>query len=139
MKTRILIVEDEGLIALDLKRRLEKTGYDVSAIVDNAVDALNSVRVDRPALVLMDIHLSGPRGGIEAADEIRRQYDVPIVYVTAFADKDTLDRARSTGPYGYIVKPFDGIDFRQRIEAALLDQQNERKISKLAPRKFYHK
>jgi CheY-like chemotaxis protein len=139
MGTRILIVEDEALIALDLKRKLEKAGYEVLPVVGNAADALKSVRLDQPALVLMDIHLSGPRGGIEAADEIRREFEVPVVFVTAFADMDTVARAKSTGPFGYIVKPFDGIDFPQRIEAALQEQEDERKISRLAPRRFYHK
>ena len=110
MKTRILIVEDEGLIALDLKKRLEQAGYVVPAIEDNAPDALLAVENLQPDLVLMDIRLRGPRDGIEAADEIRRRFCLPVMFVTAHADRETLDRASITEPFGYIVKPFHSVE-----------------------------
>ncbi len=128
MNAEILIVEDEGLIALDLKRKLERAGYTVPAIVDNAEDALRAVRDLRPALVLMDIRLNGSVDGIEAADEIRRQFHLPVMFVTAHADRATLDRARIAEPFGFIVKPFHSVDFCAQIEMALWKHQMEQKL-----------
>lgn len=128
MNTEILIVEDEGLIALDLKKKLEQVGYTVPAIVDNAEDALLSVENLRPSLVLMDIRLQGHRDGIETADEIRRRFHVPVMFVTAHADRATLERARIVEPFGYIVKPFHSVDFRAQIEMVLWKHQMEQKV-----------
>ena len=128
MSTRILIVEDEGLIALDLKKKLEQAGDTVAGIEDNAEDALRSAERLRPALVLMDIRLSGPRDGIETADLIGRQFHIPVMFVTAHADRETLERAKITEPFGYIVKPFHGIDFRAQIEIALWKHKIEQRL-----------
>ena len=128
MNAEILIVEDEGLIAMDLKRKLERAGYTVPAIVDNAEDALRSARDIRPALVLMDIRLNGSVDGIEAADQIRRQFHLPVMFVTAHADRATLDRARIAEPFGFIVKPFHSVDFCAQIEMALWKHQMEQKL-----------
>jgi PAS domain S-box-containing protein len=128
MKTEILIVEDEGLIALDLKTKLEQRGYIVSAIADNGPDALQAVERLRPALVMMDIRLRGAQDGIELADRIRRGWHVPVMFVTAHADRETLERARITEPFGYIVKPFHSVDFRAQIEIALWKHQMEQKL-----------
>jgi PAS domain S-box-containing protein len=127
-KTEILIVEDEGLIALDLKKKLEKRVFVVSANADNGPDALLAVERLRPALVLMDIRLRGPQDGIELADLIRRTWHVPVMFVTAHADNETLERARITEPFGYIVKPFHSVDFRAQIEIALWKHQMEQKL-----------
>lgn len=126
--TNIMIVEDEGLIAQDLKRKLEQAGYAVPLIADTAVGALLGVEHLRPDLVLMDIRIRGPQDGIETADEIRRRFRVPVVYVTAHADKETLERARITEPFGYIVKPFHNVNFRAQIEMALWKHQMEQKL-----------
>jgi PAS domain S-box-containing protein len=128
MNTTILIVEDEGLIALDLKKKLEQFGYSVPAIADTGEDALLAVEQRRPSLVLMDIHLRGAQDGIEVADQIRRRFQVPVMFVTAHADKETLDRARITEPFGYIVKPFHSVDFRAHIEIALWKHKMEKKL-----------
>ena len=128
MKTKILIVEDEGLIALDLKNRLEKVGYLVPTLADNFEDAIESVERDHPSIVLMDIRLHGKQDGIQAADQIRKRFDVPVMFVTAHADRDTLKRARVAAPFGYVVKPFVGVDFRAQIEIALWKHQMERKV-----------
>lgn len=128
MNAAILIVEDEGLIALDLRRKLERAGYTVPAIVDNAEDALRTVRDIKPALVLMDIRLNGSVDGIEAADQIRRQFHLPVMFVTAHADRATLDRARIAEPFGFIVKPFHSVDFCAQIEMALWKHQMEQKL-----------
>jgi two-component system, cell cycle sensor histidine kinase and response regulator CckA len=128
MNNGILIVEDEGLIALDLQKKLQQVGYTVLGIADNSEDALRGVEDLRPSLVLMDIRLRGPQDGVAIADEIRRRFQVPVIFVTAHADRDTLDRARITEPFGYIVKPFHTIDFRAQIEIALWKHQMDQKL-----------
>jgi PAS domain S-box-containing protein len=128
MKTEILIVEDEGLIALDLKTKLEQRGYVVSAIADNGPDALIACEQLKPSLVMMDIRLRGPQDGIELADLIRRTFHLPVMFVTAHADRETLDRARITEPFGYIVKPFHSVDFRAQVEIALWKHKMEQKL-----------
>ena len=124
----ILIVEDEGLIALDLKMELERAGFTVVMIADNAADALASAEQLRPALVLMDIRLRGVRDGIETADLIRRNFHIPVMFVTAFADRETIFRARVTGPFDYIIKPFHGVDFRDRIDTAIEEHKRTEKL-----------
>ncbi len=124
----ILIVEDEGLIALDLKRKLELAGYRVSGIDDNGPDALASVERTRPAMVMMDIRIHGSQDGVEVAGEIRRRFDIPVIFTTAHADRETLERARITEPYGYIVKPFHAVDFRAQIEVAIWKHKMEQKL-----------
>lgn len=128
VNTKIAIVEDEGLIALDLQRRLEQAGYAVLSVHDNAEEALAAIEDSRPDLVLMDIRIRGPYDGIEAAGEIRRRFQIPVLFVTAHSDRDTLDRAKLSEPFGYIVKPFAGVDFRAQIEVALWKNRMERKL-----------
>jgi CheY-like chemotaxis protein len=133
MNISILIVEDEGLIALDLKKKLEKLGCAVPAIVDNGADALGSVERLRPSLVMMDIGLNGPQDGIATADQIRRRFHIPIVFVTASADRQTLERAWITEPCDYIVKPFQDIDLRARIAMALRKHRQDPKFWEVKP------
>ena len=128
MTAEILIVEDEGLIALDLKKKLEQLGYIVLGIIDNAEEAILTVDRLRPSLVLMDIRLRGSMDGVATADQIRKRFHIPVIFVTAHADQDTLYRARITEPFGYIVKPFHSIDFRVQIEVALWKHQMEQKL-----------
>ncbi len=123
MNTGILIVEDEGLIALDLQKELERAGFTVVMVADNGAEALLNVERLRPTLVLMDIRLRGDQDGIETADLIRRRFHIPVMFVTAYADRETIFRARITGPFDYIVKPFHGVDFRNRIETAIQDHR----------------
>jgi len=128
MNAEILIVEDEGLIALDLKKKLEQVGYTILGIVDNAEDALLNAERLRPSLILMDIRLRGLMDGVETADQIRKRFHIPVIFVTAHADRETLNRARITEPFGYIVKPFHGVDFRVQIEIALWKHKMEQKL-----------
>jgi DNA-binding response OmpR family regulator len=128
MSGGILIVEDESLIALDLKRELEHAGFTVVMINDNADEALLSVQSLRPALVLMDIRLRGAQDGIETADVIRRNYHIPVMFVTALADRETIFRARITGPFDYILKPFHGVDFRERIDTAIEEHKRAERL-----------
>jgi PAS domain S-box-containing protein len=124
---RVLIVEDEGLIAEELCERLSRLGMSVVATVDSADAAVRSAVQMRPDLVLMDIRIRGDRDGVEAAAEISRTVDVPIVYLTAHSDRATLDRAKRTAPFGYVVKPFQERDLLVAIEMAVhrhgLDRQ----------------
>ena len=104
--TNILIVEDESIVGLDIQKRLVRMGYDVSAVVASGEAALDSARKSPPGLVLMDIHIQGGMDGVETATLIRRRMDIPIVFLTAYSDENTLERAKATEPYAYVLKPF---------------------------------
>lgn len=122
---RVLIVEDDALIAEDLKRRLIMAGHTVCGIASNGEEALNMAVRLRPKLVLMDIHLNGEMDGIEAAGRIRRRIRVPLVYLTAHADDETLGRAKDTEPVGYVVKPFTQCQLHSAIEMAICTHRRE--------------
>ncbi|MBW4538222.1 MAG: response regulator [Myxacorys chilensis ATA2-1-KO14] len=125
---RILVVEDERVVARDIEKRLKKLGYVVPASVASGEEAINKVAELRPDLVLMDIRLKGQMDGIEAAEQIRADFDTPVIYLTAYADEATLQRAKATEPFGYIVKPFDERDLHVAIEVALRRQLSETAI-----------
>ncbi|MCX5855027.1 MAG: response regulator [Deltaproteobacteria bacterium] len=118
-RKRILVVEDESIVVLDIAKRLKSLGYGVSAIVSSGEEAFESVRKDHPDLVLMDIVLQREMDGIQAAALIQSLFDIPVIYLTAYSDDKTLDRAKFTGPFGYITKPFDTRDLQIAIEMAL--------------------
>jgi signal transduction histidine kinase len=115
----IVVVEDEQIIALDLADRITQMGHRVTAIVTSGEQAIESARRLRPDLVIMDIKLEGEMDGIEAARILRQTLDIPTIYLTAFADERTLERAKQTDPYGYIIKPFNERELRVVIEVAL--------------------
>jgi DNA-binding response OmpR family regulator len=115
---RALIVEDEILIAEELKERLSYLGFSVIAAVDSAEEGIEIAIRERPDLILMDIRLKGKKDGAQAAKEIRQQVDVPIVYVTAYSDLLTVDHARQTEHDGYILKPFLGRELQPTIDVA---------------------
>jgi len=114
----VLIVEDEALVARDLAFSLVEMGHDVIATVDSCVDAVQAARDRTPDIVLMDIRIKGDTDGVETADRLIREFKVPVVFITAYTDQETLDRAARTRPYGYIVKPFTDRDVRSAIEVA---------------------
>jgi PAS domain S-box-containing protein len=116
---RILVVEDESIIAEEIELTLKELGYDVLAHAATGDEALASASAGRPDLVLMDVRLRGLRDGIETAEELRDRFRVPVVFLTAFADDVTLGRAKKTSPYGYVVKPFKMSDLRTAVEIAL--------------------
>jgi signal transduction histidine kinase/CheY-like chemotaxis protein len=124
---KILVVEDERLVALDIERRLAKIGYSVTTAADGE-NGISAAAASRPDLVLMDIRLGRHMDGIEAARRIRESLDVPVVYVTAFADPDTLARAKITEPFGYIVKPFQERELKAAVEVALYRHRAEQKL-----------
>jgi len=115
----VLIVEDENIVALDMKYRLEALGYTVCSIVASGETAISESRARKPDLVLMDIQLKGAMDGVEAASNIRLESDIPIIFVTAYTDDVTLDRVKLAGAYGYIVKPYHERELRISIELAL--------------------
>jgi signal transduction histidine kinase/DNA-binding NarL/FixJ family response regulator len=128
---KILIVEDENVVSLDLRDSLLRLGYQVTEAVNSGQSAIASVQKHRPALVLMDIQLRGEMDGIQAADQIRQRFDLPVVYVTAHSDEATLKRARVTEPYGYLLKPFDERELNVVVEMALFRHQAQKEHEKL--------
>ncbi len=118
-KAQIMVVEDEGIVAMEIEMRLKELGYVVSAVVASGDQAIEKVAEMRPDLVLMDIKLRGEVDGVEAAEQIRVRFDIPVVYLTAYADENTLQRAKITEPFGYILKPFEERELRTAIEMAL--------------------
>ncbi len=126
--TKIMIVEDESIVAESLSDQLELLGYEVTAIVASGEDALEKVIKPRPDLVLMDIMLKGEMDGIITADRIRHRWDIPVVYLTAYSDPQTLERAKITEPFGYIIKPFKERDLHTTIEIALYKYRTEKQI-----------
>jgi CheY-like chemotaxis protein len=123
---KILVIEDEGIVAMDLAIRLRCLGYSVPAIVASGEEAIRETAKIAPDIVLMDIRLKGEVDGIEAATEIRARFDVPIIYLTAMADGTTMQRAKATNPCGYITKPFQESDLQSAIEKALRHKSQHR-------------
>ena len=130
--SRILIVEDEGIVAKDIRRRLERMGHIVTGTADNASDALLLTAETRPDLVLMDIIIQGDMDGIETAIDLKRMHDVPVIFLTAHSDRPTLERAKRAMPYGYLIKPFEERELATTIEMALYRHQAERRIREQA-------
>lgn len=131
-KARILIVEDEAITVSALKRELVSLGYEVAAIASTSDEALNAVELQKPDLVLMDITLAGAVNGIVAAVAIRGNFPVPVVFLTANADDQTMRRAVGTGAFGYVLKPFSGAGLKAAIETALHKYQTELEIRRAA-------
>ena len=115
----IMIVEDESIVALDLRMRLRAMGYTVSAMVASGEEAILKLVTTHPDLIIMDIRLHGEMDGIEAAEAIGAQYDIPVVFLTALNDPDTRQRAEITDSYGYIPKPFSSEELQAAIDQAL--------------------
>ena len=125
---RILIVEDESIVAKDIQNSLTSLGYTVVGVVAFGEDAVERVGVLKPDLILMDVMLKGAMDGIEATEHIRREHSVPVVYLTAYTDDDTLRRAKVTEAFGYLLKPFEDRELRTTIEMALYKHTMERKL-----------
>ena len=128
VNTKIMIVEDEKIVAMDIKSSLENLGYTVPAIAASGEAALKKVAETQPDLVLMDIHLKGDMDGVETADKIRGDFNIPVIYLTANADNNTLQRAKVTEPYGYILKPFEEKELNISIEMAIYKHQKESQV-----------
>lgn len=129
-KAKILIAEDETIIAIDIKMTLQKIGYTVSEIANSGEKVIEFLSQDKPDLILMDISLAGQLDGIETAEIISKKYDLPIVYLTALTNNETLERARLTEPFGYLLKPFDERNLRSTIEMALYKHRVDSELKK---------
>ena len=127
-QARILVVEDESIVALDIQDSLESLGYDVPATVASGEEAIEQAGVLHPDLVLMDIQLRGQMDGVEAADQIRQRLGIPVVYLTANADHPTVQRAKVTEPFGYVIKPFEERELHTAIEVALYKHKAEQTL-----------
>lgn len=129
---RILIVEDELLVGRNIQNRLKTLGYDVPILVASGHEAIKKAAQMRPPpdLVLMDIKLDGDMDGVEAAEQIHDRFKIPVVYITAYADKETLQRAKTTAPFGYVLKPFGVRELHSAIEIALHKHKMERQLIK---------
>ncbi|WP_414469054.1 methanogen output domain 1-containing protein [Methanobacterium sp. ACI-7] len=131
MKSKILIVEDEKILAMGLKHKLDIMGYEVVGITSSGLEAIEKAREEFPNLILMDIVLKGQMDGIEAAQKIINLYNIPVIYTTAYADEEILERAMVTEPYGYLTKPYNEAQLHANIKMALHKhkKENQRKES----------
>lgn len=116
---RVAIVEDEGILALDIERHLRSRGFEICGVAADSDEALQLVERCKPDLVLMDIRIQGSRDGIETAAELKRRFGTPVVYLTAHSDPSTIDRAQRTAPMGYLLKPFKKPDLENLVHIAL--------------------
>jgi len=128
MAINIMVVEDSGIVALDIKQCLLSLGYQVPAVVSSGEEAVDKAIEFGPDLVLMDIMLKGDMDGIEAAAEIRSRLNIPIIYLTAYSDRETLKKAKITEPFGYIIKPFEERALHTTIEMALYKSDMDKKL-----------
>ena len=116
---KIMIVEDESIVAMDLAMRLQKAGYEVVGMADNSDDALTLFKEEEPDLVLMDININGEKDGIETAKLLKKVRDVPLIFLTAFSQSENVNRAKEANPSAYLVKPFNNDSLYTSIEIAI--------------------
>jgi len=130
LKIKVLVVEDESIVSKDIQYSLTKLGYEVVGASATGEKAIELAISEHPDIVLMDIMLKGEMNGIEAAEIIRKELKKPVIFLTAYADDATLNKAKFAEPYGYIIKPFKEIDLHTTIEIALYKNQKEREIER---------
>lgn len=129
-KTSVLVVEDESIVAKDIQQSLTKLGYNVVGTASTGEKAIAIANEMKPDIILMDIMLKGPMSGIDTAAEIKKDLGIPVIFLTAYADENTLSKAKVTEPFGYIIKPFKEIDLHTSIEMALYKHSKEKDIVK---------
>lgn len=130
-KSRIAIVEDEGIVALQIKGKLEQKGYEVVGTFASGEELLEAVGPLEPDLIMMDMTLQGSLDGIETARRLSEQYDIPVVYLTAHSEESTIERAGTTLPYGYLLKPFDAQELHIAIQMALFKHKSDKEKKEL--------
>jgi len=118
-KFRILLVEDENIVAMDIKNMLMELGYLVCGPVSSGPEAIKSVKEKNPGLVLMDIRLKGEMDGIEASKRIHKIINIPIIYMTSYTDDQTFNRAKKTNPQGYLIKPLEKFEIKNIIDQVI--------------------
>jgi DNA-binding LytR/AlgR family response regulator len=127
---KIVVVEDESIVSKDIQQSLKKLGYIVVGAAATGEKAIELVDEFEPDLVLMDIMLKGQMSGIDAAGVIKERHSIPVIYLTAYADENTLSKAKVTEPYGYIIKPFKEVDIHTSIEMALYKHEKNQEVEK---------
>ena len=129
-KLKILIVEDESIVAKDIQKCLIQQGYLVSAIVNSGEKAIEEIEQARPDIILMDIMLKGDLNGIDTANIIRDRFDIPVIFLSAYADESTVSKAKIAEPYGYIIKPFKERELQTTIEMAVFKHDKDYEIKR---------
>ena len=127
---KILVVEDEAVISLRLKKRLAKMGYDVPAIAYSGEDAVEKARRFKPDLVLMDVMIPDKVDGIEAAKIMKAELNIPVIFLTAFSEDKIIERAKQVEPFGYLLKPFQDREIKAAVEVALYKKEMQEKLQK---------
>ena len=130
LKSKILIVEDDAIEAMDIRINLENMGYDVSAVTSSGEEVFQSISQTKPDLVLIDIIIKGKMNGVQVAQKIKEEYDIPFIYLTSNSEENTLEKAKLTEPFGYVIKPFDVIELRYTIEIGLYKHKMEKKLER---------
>jgi DNA-binding response OmpR family regulator len=126
LKTKVLIVEDETIVALDIKRAILNLGFEVTNTATTFDEAINCVKKNTPDIILMDINLENSPDGITTAHEIKKTNDIPIIYLTAFCDDETINRAIQTNPVGYLLKPFKVDELKSTILLAIFKSKRNK-------------
>jgi len=129
-KTNVLVVEDESIVSKDIQYSLKKLGYNVVGAASTGEKAFELAETKNPDIILMDIMLKGDINGIETAERVKNELQIPVIYLTAYADEATLAKAKITEPYGYIIKPFKEVDLHTSIEMALYKFSKEKEVLK---------
>ena len=128
--SKILVVDDEAIITMQLEERLHALGYTVVGMAASGEDAIEKARRLSPDLVLMDIVMPGKLNGVEAAKTIVNELDIPVIFITAYADDTIIEKAKQARPYGYILKPFNELELKATVEIALFRKASEEEIKK---------
>lgn len=129
-KTNVLVVEDESIVSKDIQHSLKKLGYNVVGAASTGERAFELAASEKPDIILMDIMLKGDMNGIDTAQKVKEDLQIPVIYLTAYADESTLEKAKVTEPYGYIIKPFKEVDLHTSIEMALYKFSKEKEVLK---------
>lgn len=129
---KVFVVEDEAIVSKDIQVCLKKLGYSVIGTFSSGERILQSLKEQKPDIILLDIMLSGEISGVEVSAKVKKEYNIPVIFLTAYTDEKTLSKAKVTEPYGYIIKPFKEIDLRTSIEMALYKwkKENENQLEK---------
>jgi len=129
-KINVFVVEDESIVSKDIQHSLIKLGYNITGSASTGDKAIELIGTEHPDIVLMDIMLKGTMNGIEVAEIVKKEFSIPVIFLTAYADESTLSKAKISEPYGYILKPFKEIDLQTSIEMAIYKHKKEQEILK---------